>query len=1017
MAGVRGFADPNAHVSENGKQVWFQLVDGTLSNDTEALLPFYINAAGGNLTQATQCMLAGSNGFTANHAALAQGDNNLWAIANTPYSWGYFLRQDIPTHFALAEGWTVADMYAQAAIATTHPNRAFWVSGSINVPGGPQQLDQGGVAIDNNETPGCEAPNLDCYPYSWKTTAEFYEEAGVSWQLYQGTDNFGDNPFAWFEQFQNAPANSTLAERAFAVLGLQAFYDAAANGTLPQISYIIGPGGLSEHPPWSPSDGAWLHQQVVNAVINSPKYSSTVLMVSYDETGGWGDHVIPITAPKDTPGEWMTNPFNTSQTVFAGPGFRLPFYVVSPWTRGGHVFTAHSDHSSQIMFIEEWLASKGKNVVTDQLNPWRREHMSNLLQMFDFEHPDMSIPDLPVPTPPAIGPQGQFLGDVECQTIFPNPQPPVPYGQQTRQNSLTIETGFKSVRGSLTEGRFLVFESGNSALSLDTRNRQLTLGGAVPEHDTPLNRFVLHATANPPATTFNLQFFETINGQTNFIGSNLKATTSMDDAAVFDITDLGNSKGYTIQEVSSGQFLTISGNGKSLALGRQATPFNNSHMGSNNAAKRHPDLVDRALPPIPGHIALGHGWEWIWKHRLFSSRGNEDVVNFEVLTRRNQFLKFREIYQAVRTFGDNLITVEKDAWKRHRKVIAPSFSESTYKVTWDEAIKVMSGLFNEKWGKDTEYIIVKHMPDLTSLITLKTISAAGKIRNILAHEATNVIELYMKEMIAERRNKQEERHDLFNALLVSNEENWDNMNDKFTDEELICWYSFVLGRKGSSCLTDVLLANMFAFLLAGHETLSHTISYTLGLLALHEEEQEKIYKQITENLHTDEIPGYEKLNSFTYVLAVLYESLRLFPMVTMLVREIADDVTFSKQKSDGTIEQVPVTKDNLVILDIAALHYNPKYWTDPEKFDPTRFLGNYNKDAYLPFSGGMRACIGRRFAEVEGIAILVMLLSRYKVELKDPGKYAGLDVLERRAKLLKSEPRITTTVQEARKMK
>ncbi|GJJ06185.1 hypothetical protein Clacol_000374 [Clathrus columnatus] len=583
MAGVRGFADPNAHVSQNGKQVWFQLVDSTLSNDTNALLPFYINAAGGNLTEATQCMVAGSNGetiivtsvarFTANHNALAQGDNNMWAIKNTPFSWSHFLRQDIPTHFALAEGWTVADMYAQSVVASTIPNRAFWISGSVNVPGGPQQLDQGGVTIDNNETPGCEAPNLDCFPLEWKTVPEFLEEAGVTWQVYQDQDNFGDNPLAWFEQFQNAPANSSLAQKGLAFLGLQAFYDAAASGTLPQVSYIVGPMELSEHPPWSPSDGAWLQQQVVNAVINSPKYSSTVLMVSFDETGGWGDHVIPITAPENTPGEWMTNPFNTSETVFAGPGFRLPFYVVSPWTRGGHVFTAHSDHSSQIMFLETWLASKGKNVVTDQLNSWRREHMSNLVQMFDFEHPDLSIPDLPVPTPPALGPQGQFLGDAECQSKFSNPQPPVPFGQQTRENSLNIETGFKTVRGALTEGRFLVFESGNSALTLDTKNEELTVGAAVPTHDTPLNRFVLHATANPPATTFNIQFFETIDGKTNFINSKFKATTSIQDAAVFNITDLGNSKGYTIQEVSGGGFVSISGNGKSLSVGKEATAF------------------------------------------------------------------------------------------------------------------------------------------------------------------------------------------------------------------------------------------------------------------------------------------------------------------------------------------------------------------------------------------------------------------------------------------------------------
>jgi len=72
-------------------------------------------------------------------------------------------------------------------------------------------------------------------------------------------------------------------------IGLESFYQAAAAGTLPQVSYIIGPAELSEHPPFGPNDGAWLQQQIVNAVVNSPKYNSTVLIISYDETGGWAD--------------------------------------------------------------------------------------------------------------------------------------------------------------------------------------------------------------------------------------------------------------------------------------------------------------------------------------------------------------------------------------------------------------------------------------------------------------------------------------------------------------------------------------------------------------------------------------------------------------------------------------------------------------------------------------------------------------------------------------------------------
>lgn len=129
---------------------------------------------------------------------------------------------------------------------------------------------------------GCEKPNVNCYPLKWKTVFEYYEEAGISWQVYQDTNNFDDNPLAWFEQYQKAPRDSPLSQKGLAFLGLDAFYEAAGNGTLPQISFIVGPMELSEHPPYMPKDGGWLQQQVVNAVVNGPKYSSTVLMISYD---------------------------------------------------------------------------------------------------------------------------------------------------------------------------------------------------------------------------------------------------------------------------------------------------------------------------------------------------------------------------------------------------------------------------------------------------------------------------------------------------------------------------------------------------------------------------------------------------------------------------------------------------------------------------------------------------------------------------------------------------------------
>ncbi|KAJ9634742.1 hypothetical protein H2204_006191 [Knufia peltigerae] len=556
MAGVRGFSDPNVQVNPNGKSVWYQHVNSSLTNDTDYLLPWYLNYLGGHWLNATQCMDAGSNGYEENHLAYNFGLNDHWALNNTPWSWGYYKRSDLPVQFALAEGWTVGDMYQESVIASTNPNRVTWVSGSINVPGSPQKADQGGVYIDNHEVPGCESPGLNCYPLSWTTCPEVYQKQGVTWQVFQDSDNFDDNPLAWFKQFQEAKNGTVLQERGMSYLGLQDFYDRAANGTLPMVSYIIGPTELSEHPPYSPHDGAWLQQQVVDAVTKGKHWNSTALIISYDETGGWGDHVSPYHSPNGTAGEWLEDPYGLFGYTFSGPGFRLPFYIISPWTRGGHVFTEKADHNSQIMFVEKWLAAKGYDAVTDQIPAWRRAHMSDLTAAFDFSSPDTSIPSIPSAPAPHLDKNGIWDGASYCEAQYAVQRPPVPYANQTEDKSLISESGFKAVRGYLTEGRFLTFEASGYALA-NTGEQAMTISTtkATTSHSDMAQRWVIHETATD-SRLFTIS--SAVDGR--YIGPQMKLVMAKNDALAHNITYLGGGKGYNLVN-SNGKYITIDKNG------------------------------------------------------------------------------------------------------------------------------------------------------------------------------------------------------------------------------------------------------------------------------------------------------------------------------------------------------------------------------------------------------------------------------------------------------------------------
>ena len=84
-----------------------------------------------------------------------------------------------------------------------------------------------------------------------------------------------------------------------------------------------------------------------------------------------------------------------------------------------------------------------------------------------------------------------------------------------------------------------------------------------------------------------------------------------------------------------------------------------------------------------------------------------------------------------------------------------------------------------------------------------------------------------------------------------------------------------------------------------------------------------------------------------------------------------------------------------------------RYWTDPAAFKPARFLGNYPRDAFLPFSGGPRGCIGRGFAETEGVAALSLLVARYRVEVRDEPRFRGETFEERKGRLLRSQHSLT----------
>jgi phospholipase C len=158
----------------------------------------------------------------------------------------------------------------------------------------------------------------------WPAYAQYLDEAGVDWRSYQASFDWAtNNGLFYFNAFQQAAVGSSLQQRGLAFDGdnsLESFQAAAANGTLPEVSWVFPPGSLQEHPPNTPKDGAWFINQYVSAAMNGKNWNGTVFIINYDEAGGWGDSVMPIISPKGTAGEWFEDPYGELGFTFSGPG-------------------------------------------------------------------------------------------------------------------------------------------------------------------------------------------------------------------------------------------------------------------------------------------------------------------------------------------------------------------------------------------------------------------------------------------------------------------------------------------------------------------------------------------------------------------------------------------------------------------------------------------------------------------------------------------------------------------------
>ena len=235
-----------------------------------------------------------------------------------------YIEADIPQYFALARQYTLCDRFFSEVAGPSTPNHLMLITADspvINNPAG-------------HNKPGKKNA------YQLKSLPAALAKAGVTW------GNFGGYAFEFVAELAGSPNHHTTDE----------FAKLAAKGTLPQVSWLYAEGtpSLSEHPPQVVTKGAAWTAQQIQALVTGGLWSRTAVFITWDDWGGWFDHVVP-------PNKEAWDPAKAQRPADAFPQFkgqqfrygsRVPCLVVSPYARVGHVSSTERSHISLVKFCQ-----------------------------------------------------------------------------------------------------------------------------------------------------------------------------------------------------------------------------------------------------------------------------------------------------------------------------------------------------------------------------------------------------------------------------------------------------------------------------------------------------------------------------------------------------------------------------------------------------------------------------------------------------------------------------------------
>jgi phospholipase C len=313
-------------------------------------------------------------------------------FGNHPDVMGYHTASDIPNYWSYAQNFVLQDHMFESVNTSSLTAHLYDVSGWSAVC---TQHDPATCTNSLSPSAGPPAPI-----YAWTDLTYLLNKNNVSWAYYltNGTEPDCQNPAAlscapveqnpttpsvWnpLPNFDTVKADGQLGN----IQSVSNFYTAARAGTLPQVSWVIPSGDESDHPPSKISAGQSYVTSVVNAVMQSPDWSSSAIFLSWDDWGGFYDHVAPPTVDQN------------------GYGLRVPGLVISPYAKAGYIDHQVLSFDAYLKFIEDdFLGGQRLDPATDgrpDPRPTVRENvpiLGDLVNDFDFTQAPRAPLILPV---------------------------------------------------------------------------------------------------------------------------------------------------------------------------------------------------------------------------------------------------------------------------------------------------------------------------------------------------------------------------------------------------------------------------------------------------------------------------------------------------------------------------------------------------------------------------------------------------------------------------------------------